>query len=364
MVIIIQKLKAIDGETLLDMRLEPARFCVETLLPQGICILGGLPKVGKSWLVLDLCIRVSLGQPIWNLKTRKCTTLYLCLEDSYQRIQHRLSCITGESAPDAFFAVSAGTVADGLCGQIEDFVTEHPDTGLIVIDTFQLVRNDDNDLKYSTDYQDIRALKQLADKLSVTILLEHHLRKQGDTDPFNKLSGTTGITGASDATYVLDVENRNSGKAKLICTGRDIEYRELELQFDSKNCRWDLISDSMEQPEILLPPELEKLVRFMREQKYFDGSNSDFTTAFNSFSFLSVTSKSLKQQMNRYRSRLEECGVIYESRRTGGQRYINIRYSSPCNTSDCPSDAKVTQAVPSDASDANDAGFFCTAEHI
>ena len=46
------KLTVIDGETLMDKRLPPTKFCVDTLLPQGLCILGGSPKVGKSWLGL------------------------------------------------------------------------------------------------------------------------------------------------------------------------------------------------------------------------------------------------------------------------------------------------------------------------
>lgn len=61
------KLTVIDGETLMDKRLPPTKFCVDTLLPQGLCILGGSPKVGKSWLVLDLCVHVAQGTPLWGL---------------------------------------------------------------------------------------------------------------------------------------------------------------------------------------------------------------------------------------------------------------------------------------------------------
>ena len=50
------KLAVIDGETLMDMKLPPTKFCVDTLLPQGLCILGGASKIGKSWWVLDLCV--------------------------------------------------------------------------------------------------------------------------------------------------------------------------------------------------------------------------------------------------------------------------------------------------------------------
>ena len=114
-------LTVIDGETLMDMRLPPTKFCVETLLPQGVSILGGAPKIGKSWLVLDLCIRVAKGEPLWELPTRRGATLYLCLEDPLRRVQERLNCITDEVPPNAFFATAAGTLTDGLCEQIKSF---------------------------------------------------------------------------------------------------------------------------------------------------------------------------------------------------------------------------------------------------
>ena len=87
-------LTVVDGETLMNMKLPPTKFCVETLLPQGISILGGAPKIGKSWLVLDLCVRIAKGEAIWNLSTQKGTTLYLCLEDPLNRIQQRLCMLT------------------------------------------------------------------------------------------------------------------------------------------------------------------------------------------------------------------------------------------------------------------------------
>lgn len=91
-----EKLTVIDGETLMDMKLPPTKFCVETLLPQGISILGGAPKIDKSWLVLDLCVRIAKGEAIWNLSTQKGTTLCLCLEDPLNRIQQRLCMLTDE----------------------------------------------------------------------------------------------------------------------------------------------------------------------------------------------------------------------------------------------------------------------------
>ena len=152
------KLAVIDGETLMDMKLPPTKFCVDTLLPQGLCILGGASKIGKSWWVLDLCVHIAKGEPMWDLKTTAGTTLYLCLEDTLRRVQNRLLCITNEVPPNAFFATSAGTLSDGLCEQIRDFVKEHPDTVFVAVDTFQIVRNNSIDTSYANDYEEIRIL--------------------------------------------------------------------------------------------------------------------------------------------------------------------------------------------------------------
>ena len=256
------KLAVIDSETLLDTRLAPTKFCVDTLLPEGICILGGVPKIGKSWMVLDLCVRIAKGEDIWNLRTRKGAVLYLCLEDSHQRIKNRLNTVTDEGSCDLYFATDSKTMADGLCDQIRDFYREHPDTVLVAIDTFQLIRDCMTDASYAGDYQDMQVLKHLAEELHITILLVHHLRKLGDSDPLNKISGTTGLMGAADANRVLEKSKRASGNATLFCTGRDIENREMEFSFDRNTCTWKIERDSLTVPEMLLPPKMEALVSY------------------------------------------------------------------------------------------------------
>lgn len=322
------KLTVIDGETLMDMKLPPTKFCVETLLPQGICMLGGAPKIGKSWLVLDLCIRIAKGEPIWSLPTKKGTTLYLCLEDPLRRVQERLNMLTDDVPPNAYFAIAAGTLADGLCEQIRKFVSEHPDTVLVAMDTFQIVRTGCIDTSYANDYGEVRQMKQLADELNISILLVHHLRKQGDSDPLNKLSGTTGISGAVDAVFVLDKSKRNAQGATLICTGRDIEYREMELKLSKETCAWEMVSDSIENPQLILPEEMISLINFMKQIVSYSGSNTEFAERFNSFTGKSVTSKGLKQMMNRWRYALEDHGVRFENHRSNGQRLVDIFYSS------------------------------------
>lgn len=336
------RLEVIDGESLMDLRLEPTKFCVDTLLPAGMCILGGAPKIGKSWMVLDLCVRIAKGEPIWNLPTKKGTTLYICLEDNHTRLQSRLNLITDEVPNNVFFAITSKTMSDGLCEQIRDFVKEHPDTVLVAIDTFQIIRKNDTDISYGNDYQEIRVLKELADTLGITLLLIHHLRKQGDSDPLNKLSGSTGISGGVDAVFVLDVNQRSQGAATLYCTGRDIGYRQLELRFEKEHCLWQLISDTFEREEKLLPREMEQFVDFMKSEIKFHGSNTELAEKYHSFCGTELSTKALKQMMNRWRYLLEDMGVRFKSGRSNGTRFVTVNYFSAGNQGDASDDSDVS----------------------
>lgn len=88
-------------------------------------------------------------------------------------------------------------------------------------------------------------MKTLADKLAITIVLVHHTRKCKDSDPFNMISGSTGISGCVDGSMVLVETKRGSRIAKLHCVGRDIENREISLAFESN--RW-IVTDEESPP--------------------------------------------------------------------------------------------------------------------
>ena len=331
---ITKKLNVIDGETLMDARLPKRNFCVETLLPEGISMLGGAPKVGKSWMVLLLALQVAKGEPLWNLPTKQGTVLYLALEDSLSRLQDRLNRLTDEAPASLYFATTAGTIGDELCVQISKFILEHPDTVLVIIDTFQIVRNNGIETSYANDYEEVRALKLLADEKKIFLLLVHHLRKQGDSYALNKLSGTTGISGAMDAVFILDQSKRNANCATLFCTGRDIENREIEIQLKKENCEWELKGDSLEEPTLSQPEEITLLIEMMKQLQSFDGGNTELTEKFNSFSGKNISAKALKQLMNKWRYTLEENDVFFTSGRSNGKRYIKTWYLPSADNSD------------------------------
>jgi len=239
----IKELSVIDGKSLLALDVEPTKFIISRLMPTGLHMLAGSPKIGKSWLALWLCNQISNGAKVWEFDTLKCGTLYLALEDTVDRLSIRLSRITETGSDNSYFSTEADNLSGALVGQLERFIADYPDTGLIVIDTFQRVRDVSNDKNtYSNDYEEIKKIKAVADKHKIAILLVHHLRKMPDNDPFNMVSGSTGIIGAVDSVYVLEKENRTSNKAKLHVTGRDIEDMQISLEFDREETVWRFVS--------------------------------------------------------------------------------------------------------------------------
>lgn len=97
------KLETITAEDLQNRTYEPTHFLVDELIPEGLHILAGAPKIGKSWLALWLCLCVSQGQPLWNFAVTQGEVLYLSLEDSYRRIQTRLFDLAGGPPLQAYF---------------------------------------------------------------------------------------------------------------------------------------------------------------------------------------------------------------------------------------------------------------------
>ena len=166
----IQALKTVDGETLMSKPLQPLNFIVDTLLSQGLHILAGSPKVGKSWLALWLAVTVAKGDSIWGMPVKQGTTLYLCLEDSTLRVQNRLFEITEDAPANVHFATDSSMLGKGLENQLHIFLAEHTDTVLIIIDTLQMIRGAGYDNTYANDYRDLSALKKIADESGIAMV--------------------------------------------------------------------------------------------------------------------------------------------------------------------------------------------------
>ena len=156
------KLKTVDAETLLSTPMSKTVFIVDNLIPQGVNVISGASKIGKSWLMLWLGLQVAQGLPVWGLTTQQCDVLYLSLEDTQRRIKDRLYNLTDTAPSNLYFAVMCGLIGGGLEEQITDFLSDHPKTKLVIIDTLQKVRDTKGGAgktgMYGNDYDDISSI--------------------------------------------------------------------------------------------------------------------------------------------------------------------------------------------------------------
>ena len=321
-----QKLQTVNADTLLYEPLEKPSFVVDGLIPTGLTLFCGSQKIGKSWLMLKLCLCVSQGIPLWDMPTREGDVLYLCLEDTFCRIQDRLFRLTDEASSRLHFAVASDKLSDGLIVQLEDYLKEYPDSRLIVIDTLQKVRTASKDNAYASDYGDISLIKDFADRHSLAVIVVHHIRKQNDSDVFNKVSGTTGLTGSADATFVLEQESRASNAAKLYVTGRDTPYQEFTLRF--RDCSWELV-ERKEQEQIereSIPDILFRLVKFMQGREEWTGTATELLEQMGE---TGMPPNIMTKRLNEYRaSFLSENNIRYGYHRKKGCREISLTRQS------------------------------------
>lgn len=241
-------LKTVSMAELYDTTFESQLPIIDGLLYRGTYLFVGAPKVGKSFLMAQLGYHVSTGTDLWGYKVRKCSVLYFALEDTYQRLQKRLYRMFGtEGTPDLYLATECKTVDGGLSEQIQSFMQDHPNTGLIIIDTLKRVRETAGaDFSYANDYDIVARLKAIADTYKVTMLIVHHTRKQDADDKFDTISGTNGLLGAADGAMILSKTSRTGNTGILDITGRDQQDQRITIEKNPEKLTWDFVKADTE----------------------------------------------------------------------------------------------------------------------
>lgn len=299
---------------------------VDGLLSSGVYILAGAPKIGKSFLVAQIAFHVSTGQKLWDYEVHQGTVLYLALEDDQRRLQQRMSRMFGvDGTQNLHFATSAGQVGKGLGEQLENFVREHEDTKLIIVDTLQKVRETVSDTySYASDYDVIGKLKEFADKHDICILIVHHTRKQPAGDSFEMISGTTGLLGCADGALLMKKEKRTDGRATLDVVGRDQPDERLYLVKDQEHLIWNL--DHAESELWKQPPDpvLESVSKIVSsENPEWEGSPTELAAALKTDMAVNRLTKHLNVNASRL---LEEYQVQYENKTRHTGRRIRLTY--------------------------------------
>jgi hypothetical protein len=245
------------ADVLMGRKFNPVRWIVPGLLPQGSMLFAGKPKMGKSWMVLGFCLAIATGgKALGEFECEVGDALYMALEDNPRRLQSRLKdLLDGPSrGPGGLerlsMTVKSKKLDAGLIPEIQEWLEDHPEARIVVIDTLGSVRGgkpNDNRTLYEQDYEIGSALTALAEHYGVCILIVHHLRKGDADDIMDMVSGSTGLTGGMDGAMVLN-RTRSAADGILKAVHRDLEDDpEMALQkVDAGDGWWKYAGDAEE----------------------------------------------------------------------------------------------------------------------
>lgn len=226
----------VDGEDVkqfIDKQIKETKLIVgesyeHAFLTEGTCIMASKPKVGKSYFVMTMALAVAGGHEFLGYETRQCNVLYFDYETNEYTRQRRLKNIldaNGWEAPEGqlTFSTSKARLGHGFEDMLGEYLLQHPDTGLVIIDMYQQVVDEKKSIKendYEQAYRNFDALNELARWFGVAIVLVMHSRKEiNQDDPFSNILGSVGLQGATDQMLTLgrrglDGPIRIWGKAK------------------------------------------------------------------------------------------------------------------------------------------------------
>ncbi|MCO8276505.1 AAA family ATPase [Actinoplanes sp. TRM 88003] len=239
---------------IMSMTFAPPKWAVPGVLSEGVNLLCGPPKVGKSWMSLGLGVDVALGgRAFGSIPVEAGPVLYLALEDTARRLQSRLGKVLGpRPAPAGLtLATECPPLPQGGDQAIAAWLDRHPNARMVIIDVFAKLRGNSapGASAYDADYAAVGRAKKVADDYGVAFVLVHHVRKAGSDDFLTEVSGTNGLAGAADATLVLK-RARNQGDGVLHVTGRDVDENEYALSFDPAVGAWQMLDGPAEDHQV------------------------------------------------------------------------------------------------------------------
>jgi RecA-family ATPase len=244
-------LQTITAAALQEKQFAKIRWAVPDLLPEGLTLLAGRPKQGKSWLAFAIGLGIALGgRVLGKVQVEAGSVLYLALEDRERRLQERQAILMqGSQAPDKLhFTTACPRLDSGGLEAIREWLDSYRDARLVIVDTLACIRppaKKGGNL-YAEDTQFIQSLKRIADDYSVSVLAVHHTRKAQADDPVDSISGTLGLGGAADGWLILQ-RKRGHDRATLSVDGRDIpNAQDMALQWHQDRASWELLGTAEE----------------------------------------------------------------------------------------------------------------------
>lgn len=227
-------LHVVNGHDIYMKELPPTKWYIGNILQEGVCLLSGDPKVGKSFLALQIAIAVAgTGETACGSFQigQHGRVLYLALDDgSEKRIRERLRQLTSDEEAvkqiDFVYQRNLPSLSKGFDEILDQYLSRHK-YELVVLDTFGAVLEPTNTKNvYRMDYQEAIKLQKLAQKHGICLLALHHTNKGEGKDATQRASGSHGLTGAVDSVLLLTGD-------RLIARPRDGEESEHSLERQS-----------------------------------------------------------------------------------------------------------------------------------
>ena len=239
---------AFTAAALRAMDFPPVSFVVDGFIPEGLSILAGRPKIGKSWLALDLALGVAGDKPVLGkIQPTTGDVLYCALEDNRRRLKRRISrLLAGGAWPERLTMATKWRRLDA--GGAEDVISwceSALSPQLVILDTLASVRPDrqSRDTPYEGDYRALEEIHRVAGDKAMGVVALHHTRKMEAEDPLDTISGTLGLVGCADTALVLA---RGGQGTTLYIRGRDEEESEHAVTFNKETCRWVVLGEAAE----------------------------------------------------------------------------------------------------------------------
>lgn len=223
------RLQPISLADLLRKEFPPTRWAVKNLIPEGSMLFAAKPKLGKSLLMLDVCIAIAAGRKaLGHYPAEKGKALFLSLEDPEKRVWERAKARLADEDPDVVASChllfESGKLDTGLVADLDEWLRHNPDTRLVAIDTLAKVKGKQgkNAQLYDADYAAVEGITGLSHKHNVAIILITHTNQSREIkDPMELIQGSSGLTGGVDGGMVL-LMGRGEAEAYLHVAHKDI----------------------------------------------------------------------------------------------------------------------------------------------
>lgn len=233
----------------LETKPEPLNWVLNGLVPEGLTLLVGAPKAGKSWFNMGLLVALATGRPDlvfdWGQPHEPAPSLYLALEDPHRRVHDRMikvvSSLDFDSSGAGDIWLDLPPINAGGREEIERWLEANPTARCIMVDVLAKVRGqqDTSGGLYQADYEAVGALKEIADEYGLGVVVTHHDRKKVSDDFVDMVSGTKGVTGAADTILYLTRE-RGTNKGILKLESRDVEECAYNILFERETGHWKI----------------------------------------------------------------------------------------------------------------------------